>query len=165
MPFPSPSAGRARHWLIALLALAALASGYALTRTGAYSATLLQLHLALGASAGLLSLVRVLTWLANGAPPPVFEPGTRLQAALAKTVHMLLRLCPVVLMVSGAGMIALSGTFAAIADNALTSLAPFAELPPRGLHHAAALLLSGLAGFHGLAALWHTLKAPDARSA
>lgn len=108
-------AGRALHWLIAALALAALASGYLLTRPGSYSVTLLQVHLAFGAAAGLLSLIRVLLWLTLGAPPPVFETPTRLQANLSGSVHILLRLVPLLLLVSGAGMMILSGAYSAIA--------------------------------------------------
>ncbi|WP_269585239.1 cytochrome b/b6 domain-containing protein [Roseibium sp. Sym1] len=157
-------AGRALHWLIAALALAALASGYLLTRPGSYSVTLLQVHLAFGAAAGLLSLIRVLLWLTLGAPPPVFETPTRLQANLSGSVHILLRLVPLLLLVSGAGMMILSGAYSAIAGGTLAGLVPFQDLPPRTLHHAAAFLLAGLVGLHGLAALRHLARLPNFRT-
>ncbi|GAB4576572.1 MAG: hypothetical protein Tsb0019_00630 [Roseibium sp.] len=152
------------HWPIAALVLAALASGYALTRPGAFSAGLLQAHLALGASAGVLALARVLIWAAAGAPPPVFAARSRFEAGLAKTVHALLRLVPLLLLASGAGMIALSGAIGAVISGELSDLAPFRDLPPRGLHHAAAILLAALVGLHVIAALWHRLRAPGLRA-
>jgi len=155
---------RRLHWLIAGLALAALGSGFALTWPGAFSPVLLRSHLAFGAAAGLLSLARVLVWFTAGAPAPVVETGGRLQARLAKGVHALLRLVPLLLLVSGAGMLALSGAFGAIAGGTLASLAPFQDLPPRNLHHTAAFLLAGLIGLHGLAALWHRLRLPDLKT-
>jgi cytochrome b561 len=164
MAVRSRPASRALHWLIAALALAALASGYLLTRPGAYSVMLLQVHLASGAAAGLLSLIRVLLWLTLGAPPPVFETRTRLKANLSGFVHVLLRLVPLLLLVSGAGMIVLSGAFSAIARGTLAGLVPFQDLPPRNLHHAAALLLAGLVGLHGLAALRHVASLPNFRT-
>ncbi|MCK7612454.1 cytochrome b [Roseibium sediminicola] len=157
-------AGRRLHWLIAGLAMAALGSGYVLTWPDAYSASLLRIHLAFGVSAGLLSLARVLVWLTAGAPPPAFEPGSRLQARLAKGVHVLLRLVPLLLFVSGVGMLALSGSFGAVARGTLTGLAPYQDLPPRNLHHAAAFLLAGLIGLHGLAAFWHRLNLPGLKA-
>jgi len=154
------AAARILHWAIAAAVLGALASGYVLTRPGAFSATLLQGHLALGLTAGLLSLLRVLMWILLGAPPTKFQPLSKLQETGARWVHGLLRLVPLVLLASGVGMIALSGSFAAIAEGTLSGLAAFEPLPPRRLHHAAALLLAALVGLHGLAAIGHAVQRP-----
>jgi len=160
MAATKPSAGRGLHWLIAFAVFTALASGYALTRPGAYSVSLLQIHIALGATAGLLSLGRVLVWLTVGAPPPVFAATSRLQRRLARSAHALLRFLPLLLLVTGAGMLVLSAALEAVLSGTLTGLATFQELPPRNLHHGAALLLAGLIGLHGLTALWHYLQRP-----
>jgi len=149
---------RSLHWLIAVLALTALGSGYALTRPGVFSSVLLQIHLVAGASTGILSLARVLIWFTYGAPPALNEATTPLQAGLARSVHILLRLVPILLLASGAGMLALSGRLGAVVEGSLQSLEPFETLRPRDLHHTFALLLACLIGLHSLAALWHRLR-------
>lgn len=161
MAATKPSAGRDLHWLIAFAVFTALASGYALTWPGAYSVSLLQIHVASGATAGLLSLGRVLVWLTVGAPPPVFAARSRLQAGIARIAHILLRVVPLLLLASGLGMISLAGAVSAVANGSLPDLAGFENLPPNMLHHAAAFLLALLTGLHGLAAFWHFLRRPN----
>jgi cytochrome b561 len=151
---PETSA-RLLHWTIAALTFTALATGYALTNSEPFSPNLLKSHLALGLSAGLLALVRTILWLTTGAPAPLFAVHSGLQQALGKSVHAGLRLVPILLLISGVGMIALSGSLEKIAAGTLPGLAVVAGLPPAGLHHAAAFLLAGLVGLHSLAALWH----------
>ncbi len=146
---------RLLHWTIAVLTISALATGYALTNNEPFSPNLLRTHLGLGLSAGLLALVRTIFWLAKGTPQPVFAVHSGLQQAIGKGVHAALRLVPLLLLVSGIGMIVISGSLEKIANGTLPGLAAFAGLPPAGLHHAAALLLAALIGLHGLAALWH----------
>ena len=153
-----PGLNRTLHWLIALCVPAALGSGFALTRSPDFVLPILRLHLAFGLSAGLLSLIRVLFWLLIGAPPPVFPAISRLQSLASSLVHGLLRLLPLILLVSGVGMIVLSGASSRLADGSLASLTVFADLPPRNLHHATALFLLLLTGLHGAAALWHWLR-------
>ena len=156
MMAPSPFA-RTLHWVIAATAIGALASGYALTRPDAFALPLLRIHMTLGLTAGLLTVVRALLWLRTGPPPPVFQIRSSLQARISGWVHGLLRLLPLFLLVSGIGMIVVSGTMPAIVEGTLPGLAVFEPLPPRRLHHAAALGLALLVGLHGLAAMWHVL--------
>lgn len=149
---------RTLHWLIAVCVLAALGSGFAVTRSPAFAVPVLQAHLVFGLLAGFLSLARVLSWLAKGPPQPVFHVTSRLQFLASKLVHGLLRLLPLILLASGLGMILLSGSLNAITDGTLTGLTAFSDLPPRNLHHAAALLLLLLTGLHIAAALWHSTR-------
>lgn len=148
---------RVLHWLIAACVLAALGSGFATTRSPAFALPVLQAHLAFGLSAGLLSLVRVLIWFAKGPPQPVFHATSKLQFLASKLIHILLRLLPLILLISGLGMIFLSGSLEAIANGTLAGLTAFSNLPPRNPHHVAALLLLVLTGLHIAAALWHSL--------
>ncbi|MHA7776200.1 cytochrome b/b6 domain-containing protein [Roseibium sp. M-1] len=157
----TPKIGRWLHWTVAALVLAALATGYALTNSGMFSLNLLRAHLVLGAAAGLLALFRVIQWIARGAPAPVFKPLSRTQAAAAALVHAVLRLIPLLLLVSGAGMILISGILPFIIFGGLTGLTDLAPLPPRNLHHAAAFVLAVLTGIHTLAALWHIFRRPS----
>ncbi|MCV0426044.1 MAG: cytochrome b/b6 domain-containing protein, partial [Roseibium sp.] len=143
------------HWLIAFCVLAALASGYAATRPSDFAISVLQVHLVFGLSAGLFSLIRILIWLAKGPPPPVFHASSRFQSLASGLVHGLLRLLPLVLLASGLGMVVLSGSLSAISNGTLPNLTGFTDLPPRNLHHAAALTLLFLTGLHIAAALWH----------
>jgi len=156
------ASGRRLHWAVALSILAALATGYALTNTEGFSLTLLRAHLVFGATAGLLALLRVVLRILKGPPAPVFQAVTRLQMRAAGLVHWALRLIPLALFVSGAGMIAISGLLPSVADGTLTGLSRLEALPPRALHHAAALVLALLIGLHALAALWHGLRRPAA---
>ncbi|MET1415808.1 cytochrome b/b6 domain-containing protein [Roseibium sp. HPY-6] len=149
------SFSRTLHWFIAVLGLAALCSGFLMTRSGTLSPIAMQLHIGLGALAGFLSLIRVLLWLVKGAPEQRFPVHSKIQAVSANMVHGLLRLVPLALLASGAAMIALSGSFPVIVSGKLVDLRVFAELPPRNLHHGAAICLAGLIGLHVAAALWH----------
>ncbi|MES0883612.1 cytochrome b/b6 domain-containing protein [Roseibium sp. SCP14] len=149
---------RTLHWIIAACILAVLGSGYAATRSPVFALPVLQIHLTFGLSAGLLSLVRVMIWFTKGAPQPVFPVTSRLQFLASKLVHGLLRLLPLILLASGLGMILLSDSLDAITDGTLTGLTAFSDVPPRNLHHAAALLLLLLTGLHIAAALWHSSR-------
>jgi cytochrome b561 len=151
-----PASGiRLLHWAIAALTTGALATGYTMTNSDPFSATLLKTHLGLGLSAGGLAVVRTISWIMNGAPAPVFIVKPGFLAVLGKSVHAALRLVPLLLLFSGVGMILLSGALGAIADGTFPGLGAFAGLPPANLHHAAALLLVVLIGLHSLAAMWH----------
>lgn len=149
------ASNRTLHWIIAAFILAALASGFVLTRSGTFSVALLQAHLAFGTAAGVLTLIRVLTWLTFGAPERIYPVSSRILSVAGSMVHALLRLVPLALLASGVGMIALTGAFPALAAGTLPGLAVFENLPPRHLHHAAAALLVAVTGLHGAAAFWH----------
>lgn len=155
MMLHSATFARALHWIIAMLVLAALVSGYAMTSADLFFLRLLQAHVVFGIFAGLLTLVRVLVWFIQGAPPHSFAVSSRLQKFAANLVHGLLRLLPLALLASGAGMMALSGSLPAFLDGSLADLAVFQNLPPRNLHHITAFLLAVLTALHVGAALLH----------
>ncbi|CTQ56633.1 hypothetical protein LP7551_05194 [Roseibium album] len=152
------------HWAIAIFVLGALVSGYATTRSETFSLTLLRFHLGLGVTAGVLSLIRVVLWLTTGAPERVFPIASKTQNLASSLVHAALRLLPLLLLISGIGMIALSGAFSALINGSLTNLTGFAELPPRNLHHAADLLLASLIALHAIAAGWHRFRQPTLKT-
>jgi cytochrome b561 len=164
MRSPVFSFSRLLHWAIAIFVLGALASGYATTRFETFSLTLLRFHLGLGVTAGALSLIRVVQWLTTGAPERVFPIASKAQNLASSLVHAALRLLPLLLLISGIGMIALSGAFSALINGSLTNLTGFAELPPRSLHHAAALLLASLIALHTIAAGWHSFRQPTLKT-
>jgi cytochrome b561 len=157
---PVFSVSRLLHWAIAIFVLGALASGYATTRSDTFSLTLLRFHLGFGVSAGVLSLTRVAFWLTKGAPERVFSLTSKAQNLASGLVHGALRLLPLLLLISGIGMIAISGAFSALTNGSLNSLVDFADLPPRKLHHTAALSLGLLIALHTLAAVWHGFQQP-----
>lgn len=157
------SFSRLLHWLIAVLVLGALATGYAATRSDGFSLTLLRFHLVLGGSAGILTMIRVGLWVTTGAPKEILVLTSRWEVAASRTVHAALRLLPLLLLASGVGMLILSGMANAVLEGTLSDLGAFEPLPPRNLHHAAAFLLALLIGLHVLAALRHSLRTPHLR--
>ncbi len=158
MPGHSYTVSRTLHWAIAACIVAALVFGYALTNANSFSPALLVLHLTSGALAGGLTVVRLLAWAVSGPPPSGYPAPEGLQAVAVKLVHGLLRILPLLLLISGIGMMAISGAFDALTDGSLKNLARLEDLPPRALHHAAGFAIAVFTGLHALAGLRHWLQ-------
>lgn len=141
----SPVPGRALHWAIAGAAAMALTSGFALTR-GVGTWPVLALHGAAGATAAALSLWRLGRWL-NG-----HRAQAMLFPRLARVVHLALTVIPVGMMVSGVGMLVLTG---AALLPAGAPLPDFGEVPPAVPHGLGARVLIALVALHTIAALLH----------
>lgn len=153
----APTNSRSRHWLIAVFIGLALASGKAATFSEPSNAVLLQLHLGFGLLAGSFAVFRLFIWFKAGSPPavhPVQSPAVR---KLSNTAHGLLRFLPVILFVSGIGMLFISDTVGLILQGVVPPPETMAQIPPRNLHHAAAAVLLALIALHSVAAFMHWL--------
>jgi cytochrome b561 len=100
---------RTLHWLIAVFVALALATGYMAQQIPSMSGEFLRIHLAAGLLAGLLSLVRLAVWLVAGGQASTIGHQSKGIHWAAKMVHGFLRVLPVILLVSGVGMLVLTG--------------------------------------------------------
>lgn len=142
------------HWAAAAIILASLASGFAADTPAGSDAAALRAHVALGASTGVLMLLRLAAWLRFDERPAAAAHANRAEALGAGAAHMLLYVVPLVLVASGIGMLALSGAGADVFSRNPV-LPRFENYAPRAVHGAGALLLAGLIALHVGAALWH----------
>ena len=145
----------ALHWTSAALILSLIPLGFAMQsapdglRLGLYRA-----HVIAGGLAGLLTLIRLLWWLALDRKPQANHP--RLQRLAAGAVHGGLYGAVLVLTFSGIGILLASGLGAMLASGDLSlMLADLMSLPPRLAHGLMARLLVGLLILHVLGALYH----------
>lgn len=144
----------ALHWAAAAIILATLASGFAADTPAGSDAAALRAHVALGASTGVLILLRLAAWLRFDERPAAALHANRTEALAARAAHLLLYVVPLVLVASGIGMLAFSGAGTDVFSRDL-DLPRFEDYTPRAVHGAGALLLAGLIALHVGAALWH----------
>lgn len=148
---------RTLHWLIAVFVALALATGYMAQQIPSMSGEFLRIHLAAGLLAGLLSLVRLTVFLvARGQASTIGLQSKGIHWA-AKMVHGFLRVLPVILLVSGVGMLVLTGAAPEILSGNTPDPDLLAQAPPQSLHHRAAFALFVLMTAHIAAAIWHML--------
>ena len=141
----------ALHWLVAGLAVAALATGFGAANGSEAAVGLLRMHAILGALAGTLSVVRLVQWLMRLRSPNRHEA----RSIAVRAVHLALVVIPVGMLASGIGMMVLSGAGAILFGGAPAPLPDFGVYPPRTAHGAGAYALAALAGLHAAAALYH----------
>lgn len=144
----------ALHWSAALLVVIALLSGFAVEAFGRSAHSLLRVHVLAGGLAGLLTLLRI-AWMFVERRPAVAPNTKGARRPLVLGVHALLRLIPLGMAVSGAGLLLLSGG----ADQLLTGnpgvLPNFDELLPKRPHSLGAAVLLVLILLHAGASLYH----------
>jgi cytochrome b561 len=148
---------RTLHWMSAVLILLLIPLGFVMQtapeglRLGLYRA-----HVVIGLLTGVLTLLRLIWWLALDRKPQASRDTVSLQHILAKAVHGAFYVALLVLAVSGIRMLVLSnlGTMLFIGD---LTLAPvnLAGRPPRLVHGLMAYLLIALFVLHVLGALYH----------
>ena len=143
------------HWLTALMILELFATGLLATAQvdpGAKLA-LLRAHIPFGAGVLLLTLLRIVWWLAidRRPAPPADQPGW--QKLVAKAVHIALYAVVLVTASSGIATIILSGALPAIIGSA--TLPNLETVLPRAVHGIASRLMLGLLALHIGAALYH----------
>lgn len=141
------------HWLSALAVILMLWSGLAMDNNDDLVGTLLPWHVALGVVVGVLTLFRIVWWLAFDKHPAPQQGISRLQARLAQIVHLGLYVAIVVMVASGIAMLALSGAAPAIFGGG--PLPKFDDLAPYAAHALVSRLLIALALGHIGAALFH----------
>jgi len=145
------------HWLSAGLILALIPMGFAMQgATGDLRLGLYRAHAMAGGLVGILTLMRIMWWVALDRKPRASSGAPALQRLLAKTVHAGLYGIVLVLALSGTGLVATSGLGAALLTSDASLIpADLSALPPRLAHGLMARLLVGLLTLHVLGALYH----------
>lgn len=143
------------HWTSALVILAALAGGLIMGNAidPATVRTILPIHVGLGLTALLLTLVRIGWWLWGDKRPQPVAGMPKLQERAASAVHGLLYLTILLLAASGIATMLLSGAMAALLSGA--PLPDFSQVAPRAVHGLVGWVLILLLVAHVGAALWH----------
>lgn len=149
------------HWLSALAILLMLGSGQAMDWAGSEAgvAAILPIHVSLGLVVGVLTLFRILWWLAFDRHPAPAAGMSRGQDTLARVVHLGLYAATLVMVGSGMGMTALTGAAPQIFGGG--ALPDFSTTPPYGVHEIVSKLLLALVIGHVGAALWHQFGKRD----
>jgi cytochrome b561 len=151
----------ALHWTSALAIVGALGGGLVMANSAdpAVIRTILPIHIALGSTALLLTLVRIGWWIwADRRPLPA--PGQPpAQELAARVVHGLLYVAILVLGTSGIATVVISGAVPALLSGA--PLPDFETLIPRIGHGIMSKALLVLLAAHVGAALWHQLVRRD----
>ncbi|ODT80102.1 MAG: hypothetical protein ABS76_17600 [Pelagibacterium sp. SCN 64-44] len=147
------------HWLSALAVILMLASGQAMDWNGDLVGAILPFHVVLGLLVGVLTLFRVLWWLAfdrQPRPPAGMGPA---QEWLARLVHLGLYVAIFVMVASGIAMIALTGAAPQVFGGG--PLPDFNAVAPFAAHSLVSKALLVLAIGHIGAALWHQFVQKD----
>lgn len=151
----------ALHWLSALAILLMLGSGQAMdwAATEAAVAAILPVHAVLGLLVGVLTLFRILWWIAFDRRPEPQGGLSRTQERLASVMHLGLYVAILVMVASGVGMVALTGAAPAIFGGG--TLPDFSAVPPYLVHGLLSKVLLVLVLGHVGAALWHQFVQRD----
>ncbi len=149
----------ALHWAIAAALGLALVTGFAADATGQAGGALLQMHVAAGGAAALLTVLRAAWWVfADTRPQPA---GRGFARAGARVVHLLLYIVPLGMAASGIGMLILTGAGPAILAGAGAALPDFEQVLPRRPHGVGGRALLALVILHAAAAAYHGLVLRD----
>ena len=142
------------HWVTALAILLLLTSGLvAANMAGDVPVNLIRIHVALGLSVFVLTLLRIVWWFVFDTRPAEIGGMPRWQSLAARAVHVLLYVIVLAMGVSGIGLLVLSNALPALAGGA--PLPDFSTFAPFVVHGLAARLLIGLLVLHIGAALFH----------
>ena len=147
----------ALHWISALAVLIMLASGLSAVNTpdAAAKLAILRVHVGVGAGVLVLTLLRIVWWIAADKRPdhPAGVPGW--QAALSRLVHYGMYAVLVVMLASGVALALLTGLIPMLYFAAPGPVPNFQSFAPFIGHGLGAFALMGLIALHILAALHH----------
>lgn len=145
------------HWITAAALLGLLVSGFraAGLDDDAAKAALLRPHTAIGVAVLLLTLARILWWVAVDTKPQHIGGQPRWQEISASAVHGLLMLALLLMAASGIAMMALSGAGDIVWGGAPGPLPDFTQFAPRAGHGLVAFVIIVLTLVHVAAALYH----------
>ncbi len=145
------------HWLTAIAIIAMLATGLSAGNMAddAAKLALLRFHAVAGVTVGVLTLFRILWWLAFDRRPEDGAGLSRFQRLAARFVHYGLYAAILVMVSSGIATVALSGGGAQLVGAAPLPLPDFTLAPPFTAHGLVSRLLIALVIGHVGAALWH----------
>jgi cytochrome b561 len=149
------------HWASALAVILTFAAGFTVGEVlpAGEGATLLLVHIGLGLTVFVLTLLRIVWWLvADKHPaPPANQPGWQRMTATA--VHFALYAILVLMATSGIMTLVLSGAVPTLLAGG--PVPDFSELIPRIAHGVMARILLALFVLHVGAALYHQLIRRD----
>lgn len=144
------------HWLSAVLIFALVVSGFRAAGAvdPAVKAQLLRIHVPVATAVLLLTLLRVVWWLAVDRRPDPVAGSPRWQERSAKAVHALFYVVIIGMIASGIGMMVISGAGPIIFGQG-GALPDFSNVAPRLPHGIGARLFVALIVLHVGAALYH----------
>ena len=145
------------HWITALALVGLILTGFraAGMDDDLAKAAILRPHTAVGVAVLLLTLARILWWVAADKKPPHIGGQPRWQEIAASAVHGLLYLALLMMAGSGIAMMALSGAGDIVWGGAPGPLPDFTQFAPRAGHGLGAFLLIALTLVHVAAAFYH----------
>lgn len=151
------------HWITALAVLGLLLSGFRAEdmTDDAAKIGILRVHTAVGISVLLLTVARILWWVAVDRKPPYPAGQPRWQQVASAAVHGLLYVAVLLMAGSGIATMALSGAGEIVWGGAAAPLPDFRQFAPRAAHGLGALLLILLVLAHVAAALYHQIVLRD----
>ncbi|ABE40314.1 cytochrome b [Rhodopseudomonas pseudopalustris] len=145
------------HWVSAALILILLITGFraAGAEDAAGKAAWLRIHLPVAVLVLMLTLFRIVWWLAIDRKPDLIAGSPPSQERVARAVHLVLYIVVLGMFSSGVGMTLASGAAPIIFGAEGSALPDFWRYPPRVPHGLGARLLVSLLIFHVAAALFH----------
>ena len=145
------------HWVSVVLILVLIASGLraAGTSEAAAKAAILRLHIPIAIAVLTVTVFRIIWWLGFDRKPSPVPGSPRWQERSAQVVHILFYIVILGMIVTGVGMMELSGAAPLIFGGDTRSLPDFWRYPPRLPHAIGARLLLALLALHMGAALYH----------
>src|SRR5689334_4833409 len=151
------------HWLSAIAIVVMLGTGLTAANTAdaAAKAGILTVHVSVGISVLLLTLLRLLWWLAVDRRPAHHAGIPGWQARLSHLVHYAIYAVIVLLLASGVALAILSGLVPALFTGGLATLPEFTAYPPFFAHWLAGWAMIGLVALHVAAALYHQFWRQD----
>lgn len=149
------------HWVSALAIILMLASGLMLdsAEDPEQVRALLRFHVPLGVCVAVLTLVRIVWWLAFDKHPTASATLSTAQKWAARLVHLGLYGAIIVMAASGIGMVVLTGAMPQIFSAG--TLPEFSDAPPALVHGLVGRVLLVLAVGHVGAALYHQFVQRD----
>lgn len=150
----------ALHWLVAMLMMFLLASGFYMTTFEDYA--WYSWHKSVGILALAIAIIRVIWQMQEGFPKPLNKDQV-IQNGLAKLIHYALLICTVIMPVSGIISSAAGGFGVPLFGFVLIDSVDIAERPINGLlasiahetHFIVGYIMVGIVLFHIIGALWH----------
>jgi cytochrome b561 len=151
------------HWLMAVLILVLLGSGFRAAGTVAADAkaAILMVHAPVGISVFILLVLRVIWWLSLDKKPDDIGGQPRWQEVSAQAVHYAFYAVLFLMTASGIGMFILSGAGPILFGGGTEALPDFDKFAPRVPHGLGARFLIALVVLHAGAALYHQFIRKD----
>jgi len=147
----------ANHWISALLIVIMIVLGFSHGLVGeeASKITILKFHAPIGIVILLLTIFRILWWIAFDKKPEPVAGTSRPMHIAAAAVHGLLYLLLLAMTISGIAMMVLSGAGEIIFGGAPGPLPDFHDYTPHLAHGLGAFILIALLVIHIIAAIYH----------